>query len=161
MVDPVRRAKLLRELEQDFVPDYDASNLPSADKRAAYALEHIAFRVGRIEQSLARIAAVIEVSALESVTRLLSSVARGRIEIASRGAKNVHFIPALRHHTFERLVSLLGEIGIKFTELGRLGDEILIRRLEVFALHLHGLLELLAPMSFSHAAAEPSNDFFE
>ncbi len=60
MVDPVRRAKMLRELEQDFVPDYDASNLPSADKRAAYALEHIAFRVGRIEQSLARIAAIIE-----------------------------------------------------------------------------------------------------
>jgi hypothetical protein len=60
MVDPVRRAKMLRELEHDFVPDYDASNLPSADKRAAYALEHIAFRVGRIEQSLARIAAIIE-----------------------------------------------------------------------------------------------------
>jgi hypothetical protein len=60
MVDPVRRAKMLRELEQDFVPDYDASNLPSADKRAAYALEHIAFRVGRIEQNLAKIAAVIE-----------------------------------------------------------------------------------------------------
>jgi hypothetical protein len=60
MVDPVRRAKMLRELEQDFVPDYDASNLPSADKRAAYALEHIAFRVGRIEQNLAKLAAVIE-----------------------------------------------------------------------------------------------------
>jgi hypothetical protein len=29
--------------------------MPSADKRAAYALEHIAFRLGRIEQSLARI----------------------------------------------------------------------------------------------------------
>ena len=71
MVDPVRRAKMLRELEQDFVPDYDASNLPSADKRAAYALEHIAFRVGRIEQNLAKIAAVIEVSARKSVTRSL------------------------------------------------------------------------------------------
>ena len=60
MVDPPRRAKLLRELEQDFVPDYDANNMPSGDKRAAYALEHIAFRVGRIEQSLAKIAAIIE-----------------------------------------------------------------------------------------------------
>lgn len=60
MVDPSRRAKLLRELEQDFIPDYDAMNMPSADKRAAYALEHIAFRVSRIEQSLAKIAAVIE-----------------------------------------------------------------------------------------------------
>jgi hypothetical protein len=60
MIDPARRAKLQRELEQDFVPDYDAVTMPSADKRTAYALEHIAFRVGRIEQSLARIAAAIE-----------------------------------------------------------------------------------------------------
>ena len=42
------------------MPDYDAQNLPSADKQAAYALEHIAFRVSRIEQSLAKIAAAIE-----------------------------------------------------------------------------------------------------
>ncbi len=60
MADPVRRAKLLRELEQEFIPDYDATNMPSADKRTAYALEHIAFRVARIEQSLSRIAAAIE-----------------------------------------------------------------------------------------------------
>jgi hypothetical protein len=59
MTDPARRAKLLRELEQEFIPDYDASNMPSADKRAAYALEHIAFRVGKIEESLAKIAAAI------------------------------------------------------------------------------------------------------
>jgi hypothetical protein len=59
MIDPARRAKLLRELEQEFIPDYDASNMPSADKRAAYALEHIAFRVGKIEESLAKIAAAI------------------------------------------------------------------------------------------------------
>src|SRR5277367_3190302 len=60
MVDISRRSKMMRDLEQDFVPDYDAQNLPSADKRAAYALEHIAFRVSRIEQSLAKIAAAIE-----------------------------------------------------------------------------------------------------
>ncbi len=60
MVDSPRRAKLLRDLEQEFVPDYDAQNMPSADKRAAYALEHIAFRLGRIEQSLAKVAAAIE-----------------------------------------------------------------------------------------------------
>jgi hypothetical protein len=60
MADAARRAKLLRELEQEFIPDYDAHNMPSADKRAAYALEHIAFRVARIEQSLSRIAAAIE-----------------------------------------------------------------------------------------------------
>ena len=56
MTDPARRAKFLRELEQDFIPDYDATNMPSADKRAAYALEHIAFRVGKIEENLAKIA---------------------------------------------------------------------------------------------------------
>jgi hypothetical protein len=51
---------MVRELEQEFVPDYDAQSMPSADKRAAYALEHIAFRVGRIEQALNRLAAAIE-----------------------------------------------------------------------------------------------------
>lgn len=60
MSDPARRAKLLREFEQEFVPNYDALSMPSADKRAAYALEHIAFRVGKIDQSLAKIAAAIE-----------------------------------------------------------------------------------------------------
>jgi hypothetical protein len=60
MTDPARRAKLLRELEQEFIPDYDALSMPSADKRAAYALEHIAFRAGRIDESLAKIAAAIE-----------------------------------------------------------------------------------------------------
>ena len=60
MTDPARRAKLLRELEQEFIPDYDALNMPSADKRAAYALEHIAFRIGRIDESLAKIAAAIQ-----------------------------------------------------------------------------------------------------
>lgn len=60
MIDLARRARLVREMEQEFVPDYDAQSLPSADKRAAYALEHIAFRVSRIEQTLARIAAAIE-----------------------------------------------------------------------------------------------------
>ena len=60
MVDLARRARLVCEMEQEFLPDYDAQSLPSADKRAAYALEHIAFRVSRIEQTLARIAAAIE-----------------------------------------------------------------------------------------------------
>jgi hypothetical protein len=34
--------------------------MPSADKRAAYALGHIAFRVGRIGESLAKIATAIQ-----------------------------------------------------------------------------------------------------
>jgi hypothetical protein len=59
VVDP-RRARLLREMEQDFVPDYDATSMPSADKRAAYALEHIAFRVGRIENLLTRLVTALE-----------------------------------------------------------------------------------------------------
>lgn len=60
MVDSARRAKLLRDFEQPFVPDYDANSMPSADKRAAYALEHIAFRIGKIEEALAKIAAAID-----------------------------------------------------------------------------------------------------
>jgi hypothetical protein len=59
VVDP-RRARLLRDMEQEFVPDYDAASMPAADKRAAYALEHIAFRVGRIENLLARLVTAIE-----------------------------------------------------------------------------------------------------
>ena len=65
MADPIRRARLIRDMEEDFVPDYDAASLPSADKRAAYALEHIAFRVGRIDQSLAKLVKVIEAALLE------------------------------------------------------------------------------------------------
>jgi hypothetical protein len=60
MTDPTRRAKLVRDLEREFIPDYEAYNMPSADKRAAYALEHIAFRVGKMEESLTKIAAAIE-----------------------------------------------------------------------------------------------------
>ena len=60
MSDLARRSKLIREFEQDFVPDYDAVNMPAADKRAAYALEHIAFRVGRIEQHLSKLAGALE-----------------------------------------------------------------------------------------------------
>jgi hypothetical protein len=60
MNEMVRRSRLSRDLEQDFVPDYDAHNMPAADKRVAYAIEHIAFRVGRIEQHLGRIASAIE-----------------------------------------------------------------------------------------------------
>jgi hypothetical protein len=59
VVDP-RRSRILREMEQEFVPDYDAASMPSADKRAAYALEHIAFRVSRIESLLARLVTAIE-----------------------------------------------------------------------------------------------------
>jgi hypothetical protein len=66
MAEPGRRSKLLRDLELDFVPDYDAQNMPSGDKRTAYALEHIAFRVGRIEQSLAKIAAAVETVLLKT-----------------------------------------------------------------------------------------------
>lgn len=60
MNELARRSKLARDLEQDFLPDYDALSMPSADKRAAYALEHMAYRVGRIEQHLGKIASAIE-----------------------------------------------------------------------------------------------------
>jgi hypothetical protein len=58
-MDDVRRHRMLREMEQDFVPDYDAANMPSADKRAAYAMEHIAFRMGRIDQKLDQLIAAL------------------------------------------------------------------------------------------------------
>ena len=49
----------MKEMEQLFLPKYDAQNMPSADKRAAYALEHIAFRMGRIEERLDKLLAAL------------------------------------------------------------------------------------------------------
>lgn len=60
--------ELLRELDQEFIPDYDTLNMPSADKPAAYALEHVAFRVGKIDESLAKIAVAIEAPFGQSLT---------------------------------------------------------------------------------------------
>ncbi len=52
MIDDIRRTRHKREMEELFAPEYDANNMPSADKRAAYALEHIAYRMGKIDQKL-------------------------------------------------------------------------------------------------------------
>ena len=60
MAEDVRRIKMKREFEQEFLPNYDAANMPSADKRAAYALEHIAFRMSRIDEKLERLVAAVE-----------------------------------------------------------------------------------------------------
>jgi hypothetical protein len=56
----IRRTKALKEIEQLFVSDYDAQSMPSADKRAAYALEHIAFRMGRIDERLEQLLALAQ-----------------------------------------------------------------------------------------------------
>ena len=60
MADDVRRTRMKREFEQLFLPDYDAANMPAADKRAAYALEHIAFRVGRLDEKLDQLLAALQ-----------------------------------------------------------------------------------------------------
>jgi len=60
MAEDIRRIRMTREFEQEFLPDYDAASMTSADKRAAYALEHIAFRMGRIDQKLERLVTAIE-----------------------------------------------------------------------------------------------------
>lgn len=58
-MDEIRHVRMVKELEQLFVPDYDAHNMPAADKRAAYALEHIAFRMGRVDQKLDQLIATL------------------------------------------------------------------------------------------------------
>ena len=60
MADELRRGRLTKEFEKEFLPDYDAGNMPSADKRSAYALEHIAFRMSRLDQKLERLLMAIE-----------------------------------------------------------------------------------------------------
>ena len=82
MADPARRAKLVRDLEQDFVPEYDAQNMPSGDKRAAYALEHIAFRVGRTSR------------AWRGMPPRSSSAATSR-PAAPHGGRPSHFVPGI------------------------------------------------------------------
>ena len=52
MADGTRRARLVKQMEDGFVPEYDAANLPPPEKRSAYALEHIAFRMDRIDRKL-------------------------------------------------------------------------------------------------------------
>jgi hypothetical protein len=47
---PARQGRLLRDLD-DFLPDYDAVNLPSGYTRAVYTPDRTGFRAGRIEQS--------------------------------------------------------------------------------------------------------------
>ena len=51
MVDRARRARILRDLRQDFIPDYDARSLPSAAKRAAFALKKSACLAGMMRTS--------------------------------------------------------------------------------------------------------------
>lgn len=59
MSDDIRRARVMREMEQIFIPDYDAGTMPSPDKRAAYELEQIAFRMGRLDEKLDKLIAAI------------------------------------------------------------------------------------------------------
>jgi hypothetical protein len=59
MSDDIRRARVAREMEELFLPVYDANSLPSADKRAAYALEHIAYRLGKVDQKLDQLISTI------------------------------------------------------------------------------------------------------
>jgi len=67
MAEDIRRTRHLRELEELFAPDYDASSLPSPDKRAAYALEHIAYRMGKLDQKLSEV--LIALASLAVATR--------------------------------------------------------------------------------------------
>ncbi|KAB2880905.1 MAG: hypothetical protein K8H87_16465 [Pseudorhodoplanes sp.] len=67
MADDIRRTRHLRELEELFAPDYDAGNMPSPDKRAAYALEHIAYRMGKVDQKLSEV--LIALASLAAATR--------------------------------------------------------------------------------------------
>lgn len=56
----IKTFRLIKELEQPFVPNYDASNTPSPDKRSAYALENIAFRMSRLDDKLGQLVTILE-----------------------------------------------------------------------------------------------------
>jgi len=82
------------------------------------------------------------------------------LSATSRGAAASLHHRRLRQHALEWLVSLLREVSVKLADLGRLGDEIFVRGLEVFRLYLPSPSPD-SSMSFSRAAADSSNDFFE
>src|SRR5665213_99567 len=56
----------------------------------------------------------------------------------------------LHRESLERLVGLLGEIGIELAHLGRLGDEALIGRLRVVGLDLDCLVERFGAQQLFH-----------
>ena len=60
MTEDIRRVRMLKQFEEEFLPDYDAANMPSADKRSAYALEHIAFRLARIDKKFDQLITIFE-----------------------------------------------------------------------------------------------------
>ena len=68
-MDEIRHARMVKELEQLFVPDYDSHNMPAGDKRSAYALEHIAFRMGRIDQKLDQLIEIMSALVAKSLAK--------------------------------------------------------------------------------------------
>src|SRR5436189_92377 len=81
MRDPLRRRKLEAKMDELFVPDYDAANMPSPDKRAAYALEHIAYRVGLMERKfdqLVELLSGVAVSSLHTMRAQAAAEATGQ-----------------------------------------------------------------------------------
>jgi hypothetical protein len=60
MNDLIRRRRREAKMDEVFVPDYDSNNMPSSDKRSAYALEHIAFRMGLIDKKFDQLIALLE-----------------------------------------------------------------------------------------------------
>jgi len=117
---PARRARLLCDLEQDFLPDYDAVNLPSGEKGAAYTLEHRA-KPGR-DCPGHRNSAAQSVGMRRTPSAAIFAV-KPMVRADPRALLHSRYFP---EHAPERLIRLFGEIGIKGAKFGRLGDEAFI-----------------------------------
>src|SRR3954465_14577520 len=67
----------------------------------------------------------------------------------------------LRDISLERLVGLLGEIGVELAHLGGLRDKAFIRRLRIVGLDPIAFSKDFTPNSFSITLVPSSKDFFE
>lgn len=56
----MRLDRVLRHMEADFLPDYNAPARPSTDVRLAYAAEYAAYQLGQINRRLEKLISVAE-----------------------------------------------------------------------------------------------------
>src|SRR5262249_35447467 len=84
------------------------------------------------------------ISLAPAMSRQDKSPANGRASfVSSAWQRRLLRGRSLGHVALERLVGLLREVRVEFTELGRLRDKALIGGLDVVALHFEGLVERL------------------
>jgi hypothetical protein len=151
MVDPARRTRLLRDLEQDFLPDYDAQNMLSTNARHARsntspsALDAWSKPSTRSPPPSKPFSPSCDAQSDGAPSSAVAAERACSAKYESARALSVGLLDrgSFREDIFEGLVRLLGEIDVKLAKLGRPGDEIFKGGFQVFTLYLRRLVESL------------------